>query len=313
MIRQCHRAELAGAAARRTSGIIGPTMRALATVVLAASVLANAAPRSDDRVAAFGKQRAAASGLAWEIRDAGHPLLGPIRFAHTTTPVTTSVGPAKVYSNAYVSCEKKGRTIAIELTNQISPDDPGGLAPATMPRLVCISPAARGAGTAQQVFEARWEVNGYGDAMARGLQPAALRACAAIGIVQDVALPAGWARRTLPVAFEITPYSRDLDAIFAACGETSAYTPAIIAAPKREPPAAAREPAHPAAWRNARTIAGGATNVRAGPSVHSAVVARLDANAAVLVQPAGGDWWRARSRTGHKFEGYIRVDRLVIK
>jgi hypothetical protein len=60
-------------------------------------------------------------------------------------------------------------------------------------------------------------------------------------------------------------------------------------------------------------VSGGTTNVRAAPSIHSAVVARLDPGAAVSVQHAGGDWWRARSRTGHKFEGYIRADRLSFR
>lgn len=289
-------------------------MRALAIVLPALLLLASAPARPDDRLAAAGKQRAAASRFAWEIREAGHPLLGPIRFAHMTTPVVTRAANGAVFSNVYVSCAKKSRTIAIELTNQTAPDDPGGLAPATMPRLVCIAPAESGeARTVQQVIETSWEVNGYGDAMARGLRPSALRACAAIGVVEDVALPKGWSRASIPIAFEIAPYGRDLDSIFATCGETSAYTPAILAPPVREPPRPAHAPAAPAGWKNARTVSGGTTNVRAAPSIHSAVVARLDPGAAVSVQHAGGDWWRARSRTGHKFEGYIRADRLSFR
>jgi hypothetical protein len=209
-----------------------------------------------------------------------------------------------VFSNAYVSCVKSARTIAIELTNQTAPDDPGGLRPAAMPRLVCISPAGTGdTKVVQQVLEASWQVNPLGDAMARGLRPSALRACAAIGVVEDVALPKGWARSTAPIAFEITPYARDLDSIFVTCGEMTAY------APKPESPAPSSAPA----WKTARTIASGKTNVRAGPNVHSAIVARLDPGAVVLVQSTGGEWWRAKSRSGTKFEGYIRGDRLVIK
>src|SRR5690348_9463847 len=83
----------------RTGGIILPTMRALAIVVPAFVLLASAPARPDERLATAGKQRAAASRLAWEIREAGHPLLGPIRFAHTTTPVMTPAGNGTVFSN----------------------------------------------------------------------------------------------------------------------------------------------------------------------------------------------------------------------
>src|SRR5579859_1760433 len=62
----------------RSGGIIPPTMRALAIVVPAFLLLASTPARPDDRLANAGKQRAAASRLAWEIREAGHPLLGPI-------------------------------------------------------------------------------------------------------------------------------------------------------------------------------------------------------------------------------------------
>lgn len=264
-------------------------------------------------MAAFGKQRAAASRLEWEIREAGHPVLGPIRFAHTKSSVVTPVGSGKVFSNAYVSCEKSARTIAIELTNQTAPDDPGGLRPAAMPRLVCISPAgANDTKVVQQVLEASWQLNPLGDAMARGLRPSALRACAAIGIVEDVVLPKGWPRSTAPIAFEISPYARDLDSIFVTCGEMTAYAPAA-ASPSLPPKRESTAPSSAPAWKTARTIASGKTNVRAGPNVHSAIVARLNPGAVVLVQSTGGEWWRAKSRSGTKFEGYIREDRLVIK
>ena len=266
-------------------------------------------------MASLGKQRAAASRLEWEIRDAGHPVLGPIRFAHTRSSIVTPVGSGKVFSNAYVSCEKSARTIAIELTNQTAPDDPGGLRPAAMPRLVCISPAGTG-GTrvVQQVLEASWQVNPLGDAMARGLRPSALRACAAIGVVEDVALPRGWARGTAPIAFEISPYAKDLDSIFVTCGEMTAYGPPAGEGRRSPSPLGERRgEGQPSAWKTARTIASGATNVRAGPNVHSAIVARLNPGAVVFVQSTGGEWWRAKSRGGTKFEGYIREDRLVIK
>jgi hypothetical protein len=182
-----------------------------------------------------------------------------------------------------------------------------------MPRLVCISPAGTGdTKTVQQVLEASWQVNQLGDAMARGLRPSTLRACAAIGIVQDVVLPQGWARSSLPVQFEIAPYARDLDSIFVTCGEVSAYAPAAATPSSASARPASPTPAADRPWRTAQTIASGKTNVRAGPNVHSAVVARLNPGAVILVQSTGGEWWRAKSRTGAKFEG-IREDRPVVK
>lgn len=288
--------------------------RALAAAFPILIFLASAPAHSEDPVAAAGKQRAAAMHLEWEIGEAGHPILGPIRFAHTKTSIATPVGTANVYSNAYVSCEKSSRTIAIELTNQITPDDPGGLPPARMPRLVCMSPAGTsGAKMVQQVLETSWQVNDLGDALARGLRPSALRACASIGIVQDVVMPEGWAPGSLPVQFEISPYARELDSIFATCGEVSAYAPAAVAPSSASARAASRRPAIDRTWKTARTIASGRTNVRARPNLHSAVVAQLNPGAVILVQSTGGAWWRAKSRTGAKFEGYIRGDRLVVK
>jgi hypothetical protein len=280
----------------------------LPVVLLLASVTAH----SEDPVAALGKQRAVASHLEWDIGEAGHPILGPIRFAHTKASIATPVGTANVYSNAYVSCEKSTGTIAIELTNQITPDDPGGLPPKRMPRLVCISPAGTSGGTVvQQVLAASWQVNDLGDALAHGFLPSALRACSAIGIVEDVVMPEGWAPGSLPIQFEISPYSRELDSIFATCGVASAYaSPSPVAA--RSAPSQSGE-GRPNSWKTARTIASGRTNVRAAPNLHSPVVAELNPGSVVLVQSTGGPWWRARSRAGAKFEGYIRGDRLVGK
>ncbi len=265
--------------------------------------------RSEDAAAALGRQRAMDSRLEWEIHDADHPVLGAIRFAHTRTALVTPIGKAKVYSSAYVSCEKGTGTIAIELANQTAPTDPGGLRPTRMPRLVCIRPGRAGdAQTVQQVLDASWHVNQIGDAMARGLQPSMLRACAAIAIVQDVALPKGWSRSSAQLHFEITPYDRDLDSIFATCGQPSAYAAAGQVAAEPAPVAAAAPP-----WKTARTVARGRSNVRAGPSLKSAVVIELNPGSLVLIQSTGGAWWRVKSRAGPKFEGYIREDRLVIK
>jgi hypothetical protein len=222
----------------------------------------------------------------WAVMDGNHPVMGPVRFAHMALPIATSIGGARVYSNAYVSCERGERRIAIELTNQVAPDDPFGLKAAMAPRLICKSPA-RGGGTTQSLIEARWQYNPLGDALARGLSPAALRACASIAIVERVALPEGWERPIAPVEFEISPRAKGLEEIFASCAPASAP------------------------WRRVHTVARGHTNVRARPSLGSAVVARLDPGAAVLVQRWKGVWWRARSSGGAPFEGYIREDRLA--
>ena len=63
----------------------------------------------------------------------------------------------------------------------------------------------------------------------------------------------------------------------------------------------------------ATTISSGKTNVRAGPTLNSAIVAHFDPGAIVLVQRADSEWWRARPSKGMAFEGYIRQDRLVFK
>jgi hypothetical protein len=291
-------------------------MRALVTAAPLALLLASAFAHAEDPVAAAGKQRAAASRIEWDVRDAGHPVLGSVRFAYMKSPVVTPVGISRVYSNVYVSCAANGRTIAFELTNQAAPDDPGGLKPATMPRLVCKSPAAGAAGTVQEAIEAKWRVSEIGDALARGFEPRKLRACATIAIVQDVALPKGWALPSVPVQLEITPYAKALDSIFTTCGETSAYAspPAAAAQVAATPPAppAPQPPADPA-WKVARTTSASRTNVRAEPNTHSAIVAKLDPGAVIFVQRAGGDWYRAKARNGPRFDGYIREDRLVVK
>jgi hypothetical protein len=271
-------------------------MRALAVAIAIVAFLPGMNARGDDRVAALGRQRAAASGLAWEIREAGHPVMGRVRFAHLKLAIGTPVGGNRVYSSAYVSCELDDRTIAIELTNQRAPDDPGGLPPARPPRLVCKSPAPSGSGITQDLLEAHWQYNNLGDALARGFKPSTLRACASIGVVQEVALPPAWAKPSVSIDFEITPYARALDSVFASCGMPTAYA----AAPA-------------SGWRVARTVAHGRTNVREHPDIRSAVVAHLDPGAVILVQRAGRDWWRAKSRNGDRFEGYIREDRLSLQ
>ena len=261
---------------------------------------------SQNPTAVIGKQRAAVSSLEWEIREAGHPILGNIRFAFLRKPFETPVGKDKVYSVAYVSCQKATKLLAIELTNMKAPEDPGGLRPGKSPRLVCSRPIPAGDGRlVQEELPLKWEVNEIGDAMARGLPPHALRQCVSLGIVQDVGLPETWSQETARVVYAIPPYAKELDEIFATCGEASVYA----AAPPPPPPA--REAA--TAWRTAHVASGGKTNVRAQPNVQSPVVTQLDPGSAVLVRKVKADWWRARPPSGAAFEGYIREDRLVLK
>ncbi|HUJ01955.1 MAG TPA: SH3 domain-containing protein [Usitatibacter sp.] len=237
----------------------------------------------------------AGAGLEWDVRDGNHPVLGAVRFAHLRLPVATRVGDHRIYSNAYVSCEPKARTMAVELTNQVAPDDPGGLKAASMPRLVCQRPG--GGGMQPSPIDARWEFNGIGDAMAAGLAPRALRECSTIGIGEQVVLPAGWGPRTAAIAFEIAPDEAGLDPVFAACGAGTALV---------------RAQAAPEPWKTVRTVAHGKTNVRARPTLHSSVVAQVYPGDLILAEPTAGDWWRVKSRHGTKFEGYVRRDRLVV-
>ena len=95
--------------------------------------------------------------------------------------------------------------------------------------------------------------------------------------------------------------------------------PEPVAIAKPEPvPAAKPAPAvvtgpDAASWKMARANFNGKTNVRAGPTLQSAIVTHLDPGAVVLVQPTGNDWWRAKPSKGSAWEGYIREDRLVFK
>lgn len=304
-------------------------------LAIAAIVLAVLPVHSEYPAASLGKQRAAASRLEWEIGEAGHPTLGNIRYAFIKNPVETPVGKSKVFSRAYVSCQKASRKLAIELTNVPKLDDPGGLYPVTMPRLTCNRLAESGGEKlVQEELLATWEVSEIGDALAQGFRAFPLRECVSIGVVQEVLLPHGWGRKSARVEFEITPYNRELDSIFVTCGELSAYAPAAPATPATASalaaPATASAPAAPATapapatrttplretgmpWRTARTTSRGKTNVRAGPTLHSATIAELDPGAVVLVQRTSSEWWRAKPRAGAAFDGYIRQDRLVFK
>lgn len=276
-----------------------------APVILAACCLGAVAAQAEDPTVTMGKQRAVDSRLEWEVRDAGHPVLGNIRFAVLKTPYETAVGTARVYTRVYVSCQRPLKKLAIEISNTTAPDDPGGLRPAVMPRLVCSRLAAPGdRKLVQEDLFANWEVNEVGDALTRGYRPFPLRECVSIGIEQDVELPRVWPQKSARVAFEITPYARELDAVFAACGETSAYGP---------PPPSTVMAAVTSAWQSARVLSDGKTNVRAGPNLQSAIVTRLDPGAVILVQKTDGEWWRVKPSQGAAFEGYVRQDRIVVK
>lgn len=302
---------------------------------------------AQDAAATIGKQRAAASRIEWEIREARHPTLGDIRFALIRNPVETQIGNSKLYSRAYISCEKATRKFAIELANARAPDDPKGLKPAALPRLVCSRPVG-GDKVVQEEILTSWQVNEIGDALAAGLRAFPLRECASIRVEQEVELPPNWIRKTARIEYDILPYNREIDSIFAGCGEVSAYGPAAPAPVTAAPPAqvAAARPAPPAApvppppakplvtavpvvkpaappppapvqaagysWEVARVTSDGKTNMRAQPTLQSPILVQLDPGAVVLVQKTATDWWRAKS-AGGKFEGFIREDRLVLK
>jgi len=299
--------------------------------------LASLSVHAQDATVAMGKQRAAASPLEWDVQEAAHPKLGKIRFAYLKNLVETPVGNMKVYSRAYVSCDASRKKIAIELTNTTAPDDSSGLKPKTLPRLVCSRLATQADTTPirEELLAPRWEVNKIGDVLAHSLTAFPLRECVSIEVVQDVELPKGWSKASAPVTFDITPYNKELDDIFATCGEVSAYAQPATSVAKAPPPvpvapvkpvpppkvaqAPTPEPPAPKAttsegWRQARVTAASRTNVRSGPTVQSTLVVVLDPGMPVLAQKAEGDWWRVRTTSAGKIiEGYVRQDRLVFK
>ena len=216
----------------------------VATCVAVAFALGVPSAHAQSAAASLGRQRAATSPMQWQAGDAKHPVLGQIRFAYLKNVVQTPVGAQKVYSRAYVSCQKSSGKLAIELTHVSSPDDAGGMPPASMPRLTC--QRADGPKLVQADLKASWTTNKIGDALAQGFAASALRECVAIHVVQEVALPAGWAKKTARVELDIEPYNREVDSVFATCGETSAYATAAAAsstALAAAPPAASAPPA----------------------------------------------------------------------
>lgn len=290
-------------------GAISPGVRRVPkTLLLAVLCLSSLAAAAQDAVTAIGKERANASGVEWDVKDVTHPKLGAIRFASRKVALSTPVGNEKIVSQAYVSCQKGVGRIAIELSNAAMSNLAGGLSPKEMPRLTCYSPNPRGGGLAMAELALKWEISELGDTLARGIAAADLRRCVSIDVLQNLALPLGWPYASQQVAMEILPFSRAMDEVLVACGAKAAYaTPAAPAPPAQPAPAA------PDAWRRARTIAAGRTNIRSAPAVSSRLAGQLPPGSPILAQPASGDWWKVRPRSGAAFGGYIREDRLVFE
>jgi len=281
------------------------------------------------------------SPLIWEIRDGSHPKLGPIRVAVPSTSIITPVGKEKILSLVFFSCERSKGQVAIELANAAESDTKGGLFPKQMPRLFC-DPRSTAPRTE---IASTWFVSELGDALARGFAPSLFRRCAAVEIIQDLALPRGWGKDTQHIEIEVIPYKKEIDEVLATCAEgplLSAQAPAPAATPPKAgltpapapapapaptppktaavPPATVKPaPAAPpvstvsseAPWRSAHTLTQARSNVRSAPGIDSSVVTMLEPGAAVLVQPVGADWFRVRTHLTHPPLGYIRQDRLT--
>jgi hypothetical protein len=157
--------------------------------------------------------------------------------------------------------------------------------------------------------------------------------------MQNVALPPGSSQQSVRIALELTPYGKDLDAIFTACGETTAYaaeapSASAHAAVGQPAPVAQTAPVGHAApvtqtaprprsnavagpadvpWTRARTVGKGKTNIRKADNINSAIVIQLDSGAVLLVQPTSAQWWKVKPRSGASFSGYVRRDRVVLE
>jgi hypothetical protein len=274
--------------------------RILAFAVLGAALVANAREPAGDAVARVGRQLAAGSTVEWEVKDVNHPAFGPIKFASRKAAVSTPVGGETILSQVYVSCQKGQGRIAIELSNAFASNPAGGLRPRAKPQLTCYQPDAKlRGGLAMRDMALKWEVTALGDVLTRGLPPAELRRCVSIDVLQDIALPPGADRPGQQVVMELLPYGAAIDAVLVECASGGA--------PVASGPPAAGE------WRPARTITKGRTNLRAGPSVESAMVAKLAPGTKILVQQASGDWWKVKPGGGGGAGGYVRGDRLVFE
>ena len=302
--------------------------RDLFIAILCLPLAASMPSHCEDAAVSIGKQRAAGSAIEWDVRDVNHPLMGPIKAAVQRRSVVTAAGSAKVLSLAFVSCQKGTGKIAIELANATEGDARGGLGPVDLPRLVCNSPRSLGDGAlVKSDLAASWEISTLGDALARGLSPAALRRCVSIDVLQNVALPAASTVKSQKIAMELTPYGRELDAIFTACGETTAFAPEerpalaqpqvarVEPSPGLEPTPKGNQVARPgdARWKQARTVSKGRTNIRAADNLNSPVVTQLPPGVKILIQESSAEWWKVKSGGRASFSGYIRRDRVVFE
>lgn len=285
-------------------------------------LLALAAPSAlaaDNALVALGKERAAASAAHWEVRDLKHPTMGTIKAAIWLNARSSDAGRDRIVSSVYVSCQKAADRIAIELANAPASNLSGGVGPMDLPQLTCVGLKPDGSPQRSELA-ASWEIDDFGDALSRGMRPGVLRRCASIEVTQNLALPPGWPRASQRVSLEFSPYSRELDEVFSQCGEDSAYPEQVAEAPAAKPaPAAKGAPAKPASpgaspgreWKRARTVSKGKTNVRVSGDLKSALVTQLPPGMPVLVEPAAGDWWHVKPRSGGTYEGYVRRDRFV--
>lgn len=298
-------------------------MRLRACLALFAAFPALGASPAGDPLVAQGIRRAEDSDLHWQVREGNHPKMGPIKVAISLDAHISYIGTAKIVSTAYLSCEKSTGKIAIEIANARSIDLESGLKTKEAPHLACLGVAPPGEPPPRSRIAATWEANELGDMLTRGLSPSALRACVGIEVSEKIALPAALGRDVEPVTFEIPTYARGPDAIFAACGEPSAYAPPapVVAQAPPAPPVAA-PPAPPAlpqqmaapepTWKRAHTLAKGRSNIRKAPSISSPVVAQLPPGVKILVEEDVDDWWHVKSPSGARFEGFIRRDRFTL-
>lgn len=292
-------------------------LRTCCVVLLLAT---QAAFGADEALVALGRQRAAASNAKWEVRDLVHPVMGSIKVGIWLTAQSTDAGRDRIVTSVYVSCQKVADRIAIELANAPAGNPAGGVGPMDLPQLTCVGVKPDG-GVQRTELPASWEIDNFGDALSRNMRPSLLRSCAAIEVTQNVALPPGWPRESQRISFGFSPYSRELDEVFTQCGEPSAYAAQQVAAAQpgkgaaSKPPTARNTPPAPApsaaAWKRARTVSKGHTNVRAAGNLQGALVTQLPPGMPVLVQPAEGDWWRVKPRSGSAYQGFVRRDRFV--
>jgi hypothetical protein len=129
--------------------------------------------------------------------------------------------------------------------------------------------------------------------------------------------PAKVAAATVPAAVP----APSPPAVAAPAPAAKAPPPAPVATTKAAPPAPTPspapaqippQPAAPAGWQRAHTLAKGRSNIRKAPSLSSPVVAELPPGVRILVMPTSNEWWHVKSPSGATYEGYIRNDRFTL-